>query len=258
MNQIHSTAIVSSKAKIGNNVVIEPFAVIHDDVEIGNDCFIGSHSGIYNGARIGNGVKIFQSASIANNPQDLKYADERTFLYIGDNTVIREFTALHRGTTATGKTEIGSNCLVMALSHIAHDCIIGNNVIVAGGVMIAGHVHVEDNVIIGGLCAIHQFGKIGQHAMVGGGSMANADIPPYCMTSGYPARFMGLNIIGLRRRNFSNDDINAIKEAYRIFYNSGLLHTEAVEKIKEQFPDNRHVKNIVEFISTSQRGVMRK
>jgi UDP-N-acetylglucosamine acyltransferase len=138
MNQIHPTAIVSSKAKIGNNVVIEPYAIIQDDVEIGNDCFIGAQAGIYNGARIGNGVKIFQSASIANNPQDLKYANERTFLYVGDNTVIREFTALHRGTTATGKTEIGSNCLIMALSHIAHDCVIGNNVIVAGGVMIAG------------------------------------------------------------------------------------------------------------------------
>jgi len=258
MNKIHPTAIVSSNAKIGKNVEIEPYAIIHDDVEIGNDCFIGAHTGIYNGARIGNEVKIFQNTSIANNPQDLKYANEKTFLYIGDKTIIREFTALHRGTTATGKTEIGSNCLIMALSHVAHDCKIGNNVIIAGGVMIAGHVNVEDNVVVGGLVAVHQFGKIGQHAMVGGGSMANADIPPYCMTSGYPARFMGLNIVGLRRRNFSNQDIEAIKETYRIFYNSGLLHTEALEKIKELFPNNPYVKNIIDFISTSKRGIMRK
>lgn len=258
MSKIHPTAIVSSNAKIGSDVEIGPFAIVEDDVEIGDGCVIGAHAGIYNGARLGNGVKIFHSASIANMPQDLKFANERTFLYIGDNTVVREFTALHKGTTATGKTTIGSNCLIMSLSHVAHDCHIGNNVIIAGGVQIAGHVHVEDTVIIGGLVAIHQFGKIGQHAMVGGGSMANTDIPPYCMTSGYPARFMGLNIVGLRRRNFSNADIEAIKEAYRIFYNSGLIHTEALEQIKEKFGDHALVKNIIEFISTSQRGVLRK
>jgi UDP-N-acetylglucosamine acyltransferase len=258
MNKIHPTAIVSREAKIGTNVEIGPYTIIHDDVEIGNDCVIGANVGIYDGARIGNGVKIFQSASVANAPQDLKYTNEKTFLYIGDNTVVREFTALHRGTTATGKTSIGSNCLIMALSHVAHDCVIGNNVIIAGGVMLAGHVHVEDTVVVGGLSAIHQFCKVGQHTMVGGGSMINADVPPYCMTSGYPARFMGLNIIGLRRRGFSNEDINAIKEAYRIFYNSGLLHTEALEKVKEQFSDNPSVKNIIDFISASQRGIMRK
>jgi UDP-N-acetylglucosamine acyltransferase len=258
MSKIHPTAIVSSNAKMGSDVEIGPYAIIEDDVEIGDECIIGAHAGIYNGARLGNGVKIFHSASIANMPQDLKFANERTFLYIGDNTVVREFTALHKGTTATGKTTIGSNCLIMSLSHVAHDCQIGNNVIIAGGVQIAGHVHVEDTVIIGGLVAIHQFSKIGQHAMVGGGSMANADIPPYCMTSGYPARFMGLNIVGLRRRNFSNADIEAIKEAYRIFYNSGLIHTAALEQIKEKFGDHPLVKNIIEFIGTSQRGVLRK
>lgn len=258
MSKIHPTAIISPNAKIGDDVEIGPYTTIEDDVEIGNNCVIGANAGIYNGARIGNGVKIFQSASVSNKPQDLKYADEQTFLYIGDNTVIREFTALHRGTTATGKTSIGSNCLIMSLSHVAHDCSIGNNVIIAGGVQLAGHVHIEDHVIIGGLSAVHQFEKIGQHAMVGGGSMANTDVPPYCLTSGYPARFMGINIVGLRRRNFSNEDIEAIKEAYRIFYNSGLIFSEALEKIKEKFPGVGVVENIVEFISTSKRGVMRK
>lgn len=258
MSTIHPTALVSSKAKLGDNIEIGPYAVIEDDVEIGDNCKIGPHAGIYNGARLGNGVKIFQSASIANLPQDLKYAGEQTFFFIGDNTIVREFAALHKGTTATGKTVIGSNCLLMAYTHVAHDCIVGNNVIISNCVQVAGHVHIEDNVIIGGLSAVHQFGKIGQHAMVGGGAMANMDVPPYCMTSGYPARFLGLNIVGLRRRNFSNEDIEAIKEAYRILYNSGLIHTAALQKIKELYSDHPIVKNIIEFIDSCQRGIIRK
>jgi UDP-N-acetylglucosamine acyltransferase len=171
---------------------------------------------------------------------------------------VREFAALHKGTTATHKTTIGRNCLLMAYSHVAHDCHIGDKVIISNGVQIAGHVTVEDTVIIGGLSAIHQFCKIGQHAMVGGGAMANADVPPYVLTSGYPARFMGLNIVGLRRRNFSNDEIAAIKDAYTIFYNSGLNHTEALERIKEKYSEHRLVRNIINFIETSERGVIRK
>ena len=258
MTTIHPTAIVSSKAKLGNNIEIGPYAIIQDDVEIGNECKIGPHVGIYDGARIGNGVKIFQGASISNLPQDLKYAGDTTYLYIGDNTVIREFAALHKGTTATRKTTIGSNCLLMAYTHVAHDCSVGNNVIISNAVQIAGHVHIEDTVIIGGLSAVHQFCKIGQHAMVGGGGMANMDVPPYCLASGYPARYMGLNIVGLRRRNFSNQDIEAIKDAYWIYFNSGLLHTAALQQIKDKYSDHPLVKNIIEFISTSERGVLRK
>lgn len=258
MNLIHPTAIVSANAKLGNNIEIGPFAIIQDDVEIGDDCKIGPNAGIYDGARIGNRVKIFQGASVSNLPQDLKYANEKTFLYIGDDTVVREFATLHKGTTATEKTTIGKNCLLMAYSHIAHDCHVGDKVIISNGVQVAGHVHIEDNVIIGGLSAIHQFGKIGQHAMVGGGSMANADVPPYCMTSGYPARFMGLNNVGLKRRGFSNENISDLKEAYKIFYLSGLNHTAALEKLNEKFSTNPLVKNIIDFISTSERGIVRK
>ncbi|MGK9367697.1 acyl-ACP--UDP-N-acetylglucosamine O-acyltransferase [Melioribacter sp. Ez-97] len=255
---IHPTAIVSPKAKIGSNVSVGPFAVIEDDVVIGDDSIIGQNACIYNGARIGDRVKIFQGASVSNLPQDLKYNGEETYLFIGDDTVVREFATLHKGTTATGKTVIGQNCLLMAYTHVAHDCIIGNKVICSNGVQIAGHVTIEDNVIIGGLSAVHQFGKIGQHAMVGGGSMVNMDVPPYVMTSGYPARYMGLNIVGLRRRNFSNDSINAIKEAYRILYLSGLTFRNALDKLKSEFQSNEFVESIVKFIETSERGILRR
>lgn len=258
MPNIHPTAIVSSNARIGENIEVGPFAIIQDDVEIGNDCKIGPHAVIYDGARIGNRVKIFQGASIANLPQDLKFGNEQTFLYIGEDTVIREFAALHKGTTATGKTTIGSNCLLMAYTHVAHDCSVGDKVIIANAVQIAGHVEIEHTVIIGGLSAIHQFGKIGQHVMLGGGSMATADVPPYCMTSGFPARFMGLNIVGLRRRNFSDEDINAIKDAYRIFYQSGLIFSKALEELKEKYSEHPLVNNIIQFIEKSDRGVIRR
>ncbi|MEG8990321.1 acyl-ACP--UDP-N-acetylglucosamine O-acyltransferase [Ignavibacteria bacterium 4148-Me] len=258
MNNIHPTAIVSPKAKLGDNIEIGPYAVIQDDVEIGDDCKVGPHVGIYNGARIGNRVKIFQGASISNLPQDLKYANEQTYLFIGDDTVIREFATLHKGTAATGKTVIGKNCLLMAYTHVAHDCKIGDKVIISNATQIAGHVTIEDVVIIGGQGAVHQFCKIGQHAMVGGGGMVGTDIPPYSLVSGYPARFMGLNIVGLRRRNFSSEDINTLKETYRIFYNSGLNHTEALKIIKEKFSEHPLVKNVIEFIESSERGVVRR
>ena len=258
MNNIHSTAIVSSKAKLGNNIKVGPFAIIHDEVEIGDDCEIGPSAVIYNFARIGNRVKIFQSASIANLPQDLKFDEGKTLLKIGDDTTVREFAALHRGTHATGETRFGKYCLLMAYSHVAHDCHIGDNCILSNGVQLAGHVEIEDYVIIGGLAAVHQFGKIGKHCMIGGGSMANTDIPPFIMTSGFPARYMGLNIIGLRRRGFSNDDIEAIKETYRLYYLSGLSSAEAKTKIANQFPNHPHVKSILEFMEKSTRGIIRK
>ena len=258
MSNIHPTAIVSSKAKIADDIIVGPFAIIHDDVEIAEGCEIGPNAVVYDYARIGKRVKIFQGASVSNLPQDLKFDKEKTLLKIDDDTTIREFATLHRGTHATGETRIGKNCLIMAYAHLAHDCHVGDNCIIANGVQVAGHVEIEDYVIIGGLAAIHQFGKIGKHAMVGGGSMANMDVPPFIMTSGYPARFMGLNVVGLRRRGFTNADIDAIKEAYRIYYNSGMNPPEAKEKIKEKFSEQQHVKSILDFIERSTRGLVRK
>lgn len=258
MSRIHPTAIVSPKAKLGNDVEIGPFAIIHDDVEIDDGCEIGPYVGVYNFARIGKRIKIFQGASVANLPQDLKFDKGKTFLTIGDDTTIREFATLHRGTHATGETRIGKNCLIMAYAHVAHDCHIGDNCIIANGVQLAGHVEIEETVIIGGLSAVHQFTKIGRHAMVGGGSMVNTDVPPFIMTSGYPARYMGLNIVGLKRRGFTKEEIEAIKESYRLYYSYGMNPPEAKIKIAEKFGDQQHVKSILEFMEKSTRGIIRK
>jgi UDP-N-acetylglucosamine acyltransferase len=258
MNNIHSTAIVSPKAQLGSNIKIGPYAIIYDDVEIGDDCEIGPNAVIYDYARIGKRVKIFQGASVSNLPQDLKFDQGKTLLKIGDDTTVREFAALHRGTHATGETRIGKNCLLMAYSHVAHDCHIGDNCIFSNGVQLAGHVEIEDTVIIGGLAAVHQFSKIGKHCMVGGGSMVNMDVPPFLMISGYPARFMGLNIIGLRRRGFKNEEIEAIKETYRLYYNAGLSHEAAKEQITEKFGSQPYCQEILNFMNKSERGIIRK
>jgi len=258
MAKIHPTAIVSPKAEIGNNVEIGPFVTVEDNVEISDGTVIGPGAGIYNGARIGKNVKIFQNASVSNMPQDLKFDGGITYLHIGDNSVIREFTALHRGTHATGHTRIGANCLLMAYTHIAHDCQIGDNCILSNGVQLAGHVEIEDTVIIGGLVGMHQFTKIGKHCMIGGGSMVNTDVPPYITTSGYPARYMGLNIIGLRRRGFSDEDIEMIKETYRIYYLSGVNTSEAKEKIAAAYSGQPLINGILSFMEKSTRGIIRK
>lgn len=258
MNKINPTALISPNAKIGNNVEIGPFSYVEDDVEIGDNCIIGAHVCIYNGARIGNSVKIFQGASVSNLPQDLKYAGEEAYFYIGDNTVIREFATLHKGTVETGFSKIGKNCLVMAYGHIAHDCIIGDNCIIANIVQIGGHVEIEDYVIIGGGTPIHQFSKIGQHSMVGGGFRVIADIPPYVLAGGEPLKYSGLNLVGLRRRGFSNEDINSIKDAYNILYNSGMNMSQAKAKIKDTYPDNIYVNNILQFIAKSNRSIIKR
>lgn len=257
MSDIHPTAIVSKKAKIGNNVTISPFAIINDDVEIGDGSFIGPHVVVYDGARIGKNVKIYQGASIAHRPQDLKFKDEVTYLEIGDETVIHEFATLHRGTTATGVTKIGKKCLLMAYTHVAHDCKIGDNCILANGVQVAGHVEIEDYAIIGGLTPVHQFVKIGKHCMVGGGLRVGKDVPPYIMAAGEPLRYAGLNIVGLRRRGFSNEDIDALKQAYTIFYNSGLNFSQAKDRImSSSLYENSKVKDVIDFFNKSTRGIL--
>lgn len=256
-NKIHPTAIISPKAKIGENVEIGPFSIIEDDVEIGAGTVIGPHVCIYDGARIGKGVKIFQSAVISNTPQDLKYAGEKTYFYIGDNTVIREFVTLHRGTVDTGKTVVGSNCLIMAYVHVAHDCVIGDNCIIANSVQVAGHIHIDDWVIIGGGTVLHQFCIIGKHAMIQGGQSVASDIPPFVIAGNTPLKYSGLNTIGLRRRGFSNEDITLIKEAYKVFYFSGFNTTDAKKELEIKF-DNKNITDIIEFLDKSQRSILRK
>lgn len=255
---IHSAANVSKKARIGENVFISPFALIEDDVEIGNNCHIGPFAVIYNGARIGNNVKIYQSSSIAHRPQDLKFDNEESYFYIGDNTVIHEFVTCHRGTKETGKSSVGKDCLLMAYSHVAHDTYVGDNCILANAVQVAGHVEIENNVIIGGGTVVHQFCKVGQHSMTGGGFRIVQDVPPYILAASEPLEYSGINVIGLRRRGFSNDDIMSLKKAMGYIYDKSLNVSQAKEKIKAEFPDNPYVQNVISFLDRSKRGIVGK
>jgi UDP-N-acetylglucosamine acyltransferase len=258
MNSIHPTAIVSCKAKLGDNITISPFVIVEDDVEIGNDCEIGPNAVLYNGARIGNRVKINQGSSIAHKPQDLKFGNEQTYFFVGDDTVIHEFVTLHRGTKETGFSRVGKNCLLMAYTHVAHDCVVGDNVILANSVQIAGHVHIEDWVIIAGTCGVHQFCSIGKHAMIGVNTVAVKDVPPFILSGRFPLKFEGLNKIGLRRRGFSNEDIETIKKVYDVIYNSGLNVSQAVAKIEIEFGSISVVQDIIKFIRASKRGIIGK
>lgn len=258
MKNIHETAIISPKAKIGENISVGPFTIIEDDVEIGDNCTIGPSVAIYNGARIGNNVKIYQGASVSNHPQDLKFNNEISIFEIGDNTVIREFSTLHRGTVESGISKIGKNCLLMAYAHVAHDCIVGDNCILANVVQLGGHVHVDDWVIIGGGTLVHQFTKIGKHAMIGGGYRAVTDVPPFVLAAGEPLYYNGLNTVGLRRRGFSNQDIMKLKEVYSFIFSKELNLSQAKEKIKEKFKDDVLANTVLDFLNESTRGLIKK
>ena len=253
---IHPTAIVSAKAHIADGVSIGPYAVVEDDVVIGTSTSIGPHAVVANGARIGNNCSIHNGAAVSTAPQDLKYKNEPTLLEIGDNTTVREFCTLNRGTIAHGTSVIGSDCLLMAYTHVAHDCTIGNKAILANVVQLAGHVTIQDWAIIGGGTMIHQFTTVGAHTMVGGGFRVTKDIPPYIMAGGDPVSFERLNIIGLKRRGFSQPAIDALNDAYRILYTSKLNVSQAVQKIKGTASITAEVQNLLDFIATSQRGII--
>jgi len=258
MNTIHPTAIVSSKAKLGENNIVGPYTIIEDDVEIGNDCQIGPHVVIYDGARIANRVKINQGASIAHKPQDLKFGNEQTYFYIGDDTVIHEFVTLHRGTKETGFSRVGKNCLFMAYTHVAHDCVVGDNVIFANLVQIAGHVHIEDWVILAGASAVHQFCSVGKHSMVGANSLVVKDVPPFVLSGRFPIKFEGLNKVGLRRRGFSEEDIAIIKKTYYTIYNAGFNVSQAIAKVETEFGTIAVAQEIIKFVKASKRGIIGK
>jgi len=253
----HPTALVSSKAAIGKNVRVGPYSIIEDDVIIGDDCIIDSHVSIKSGVRLGNNIKIYHAAAIGGPPQDLKYAGEKTELYVGDNTVIREFVTLNRGTTAHGKTEIGKNCLFMAYCHAAHDNIIGNNVILANSVQMGGHVEIGDWAILGGASVVHQFSLIGEHAMVGGGFRVTQDVMPYILVAGYPLKYMGVNAIGLKRRGFSSETINTLKTLFRFLTSKKMTSARIKERIENEVPKIPEVVRVLEFIQRSRRGVIK-
>jgi len=254
---IHSTAIVSPKSQIADGVTIKPYTIVEDDVVIGEGTFIDSHVLIANGARIGKNCKIHKGAVVSTPPQDLSYNNEPTTFELGDNSTVREYCTLNRGTKKQHyKSVVGSNCLLMAYTHVAHDCIIGNNVIIANSVQMAGHVTIEDFAIIGGLTAIHQFVNIGAYTMVGGHFRIPKDIPPYIMAGGWPVTYERLNIIGLRRRGFSNEAIDSINTAYRILFLSKLNVSQGIERIKESMTVIPEVQRIIDFVAKSKRGII--
>lgn len=248
---------IHPNAKIGKNVTIEPFVVIHENVEIGDNTWIGSNACIMSGARIGKNVQIFPSAVISAIPQDLKYRGEDTLAIIGDNTIIREFVTVNKGTIANNETVIGKNCLIMATAHVAHDCIIGDNCILANASLLAGHVIIEDWAIVGGMSAIHQFVKIGKHSMISGGSLVRMDVPPYVKAAREPLSYVGVNSIGLDRRGFKKEQIDEIQNIYRHIYLSKLTVSKAVEQVEANISPSPERDEIVNFIKNSERGIMK-
>ncbi len=255
MSDIHSSAVVSSKAELADDVTVGPFTIIEDDVIVGSGAQIGSSVVLANGARIGAECKIATGAVIATEPQDLKFGGEKTTVEIGEKTVIREYVTVNRGTSAHGTTTVGKGCLLMAYSHVAHDCIIGDNVILANSVNLAGHIEIDDFAIIGGVVPVHQFVKIGAHAMIGGGFRVPQDICPYALCGGYPLKVLGLNAIGLRRRGFAKDVIRELEKAYKFLFFSKLNTSQAVEKITGEMEIIPEVQIILDFIERSNRGL---
>lgn len=257
MSNTHQFSSVNPDAKIASDVVIGPFTTIDANVEIGEGCRIGSNVTILSGARIGKNVTIFPGAVISAIPQDLKFKGEDTTAIIGDNCVIRECVTVNRGTAAKGRTVIGKNCLLMAYSHIAHDCILGDNIIISNASQIAGEVQIDDYAIIGGGSLIHQFCHIGTHIMMQGGALVNKDVPPYAMVGREPLCFTGLNVVGLRRRGFSAEKIAEINEIYRIIYDSGRNISEAVNYVEESMPQTPERDIIIDFVRKGERGIVR-
>ena len=250
-------AYVHPAAKIASNVVIDPFVTIDQNVEIGEGTRIGSNVTILEGARIGKNCTICSGAVISGVPQDLKFRGEDSVAIIGDNTTIRECVTINRGTASKGKTVVGSNCLIMAYCHVAHDCVIGENVIMSNATQVAGEVVIDNFAVIGGGALIHQFSHIGQHVMVQGGALVNKDIPPYVKAGREPIAYAGINSIGLRRRNFTNEQIREIQEIYRYLYLSGLNNSDAVERIEAELPASKERDEIIMFVRNSKRGIIR-
>ena len=257
--EIHPTAVVSSKAELGRDVKVGPHAVINDEAIIGDGSEIGAGSFIDKYTKIGRGCRIFPMASLGTDPQDIKYKGEKTELVLGDRVLVREFATLNRGTVGGGGiTTVGDDCMLMAYTHVAHDCHVGNRVILANNLAMAGHVTIQDDAYIGGMVAIHQFSRIGAHSYIGGFSRIPKDVPPYMLGEGAPEFTLhGPNVIGLRRKGFSNESIRALKEAFRIIFRNHRPLEEVLQEAEEEYGQTPEVRYLIEFIRTSQRGVFR-
>lgn len=249
--------MVSPKAELGTEVEIGPMCTVNEDVIIGDNCSLGQGVILENGTRLGQNCHIGHYSILSCPPQDLKFKNEKTYLEVGDGTIIREFTTLHRGTTFHYKTSIGKNCFIMTYVHVAHDCIIRDNVIIANAVNMGGHVEIDANATIGGMTAIHQFVKIGQHSFIGGGLRINKDVPPYIRAMGEPPRYGGTNFIGLDRKGFSREVILEIKRAYKLIFHSEYTVSEAAEIIGKNINMSDEIQNILDFLKRSDRGLIR-
>ncbi|GIV27851.1 MAG: acyl-[acyl-carrier-protein]--UDP-N-acetylglucosamine O-acyltransferase [Bacteroidia bacterium] len=254
---ISPLASVSTKAKLGKNVVVSPFATIEDKVEIGDNTWIGPNAVIMNYTKIGANCKIFPGAVIGAEPQDLKFKGEESTVEIGNNTTIREFVTIHRGTLDKMTTKVGDNCLIMAYVHIAHDCIIGNNVIIANSVGLSGHITIEDWAIIEGMSAAQQFITIGKHSFVAGASLIRKSVPPYVRCAREPLQYIGVNSVGLTRRGFTPEQIKQIEDIYRIIYVKGYNLQNALEIVEKEIPDSVFKQEILTFIRNQKDGVIK-
>ena len=254
---VHKTAIISTGAKLSPGVSVGPYSIIEGNVAIGDNVLIGNHCYITGQTTIGRNCKIYTGAVIGSVPQDKKFnADDNVFLNIGENNVIREYVTINSGTLeGGGKTVMGNNNLMMAYSHIAHDCIVGNNCVLANNATLAGHVTVEDNAVIGGLSAVHQFVRLGRLSIVGGCSKVVQDIPPFSMCDGHPAKVVRTNLVGLQRTGISSETIFLLKKAFKILFFSGLTKTHASEKISTEFPSIPEIDHLIFFAKTSTRGL---
>lgn len=250
-------AYVHPSAKIADNVVIEPFVTIDKNVVIEEGTHLYSNVTILEGARIGKNCKIFPGAVVAAIPQDLKFQGEDTTCVIGDNTTLRECVTVNRGTAAKGVTKVGSNCLIMAYAHIAHDSCVGDNCIIGNATQVAGEVVIDDWAILSGLVAVHQFVNIGKHVMISGGSLVRKDVPPYVKAGREPLQYVGVNSIGLRRRGYSNEQIREIQDVFRILYQQGLNNNEAIERIEAEMVASKERDEIILFVKNAKRGIMK-
>jgi len=253
---IHRSALVDPAAQVGEDVNVGPFSILGPNVVIGDHCQIAAHVVIERNTRLGNGVRVGYGSVLGADPQDLKYKGEETWVEIGDATIIREYCTINRGTPATGKTTVGQRCFIMTYVHIAHDCVIGDDVILANSIQMAGHVTVDDRAIISGLVPIHQFVRVGTFAFVGGGSRVNQDVPPYTKAVGNPVHLYGLNSVGLQRAGFSPEVKLALKKAYRLIFNSHLTVSQGISRARTEIPAVAEVETFLRFIEASQRGVL--
>lgn len=253
---IHRTALVDPTADLGHDVSVGPYAIVGPKVTVGDRATVSAHAVLERNTRLGAGVKVGYGAVIGNDPQDLKYKGEETWVEIGSDTVIREYSTINRGTTATGRTTIGDRCFLMSYVHVAHDCHIGSDVIIANSVQMAGHVTIDDRAIVSGLTPIHQFVRIGTYAFVGGGSRVNQDVPPYTKAVGNPVHLYGLNSVGLQRAGFAPEIKLALKRAYRLLFNSDLTVSQGIARARSELPPLPEVESFLRFIEESQRGVL--